>query len=245
MFPHMPGPGWACVLALSPPTALSTVGVWAWDPGTVVPTLTVVPDLAIFLLQLLSKPHHRPCQRTHHSPLPSPCQDLSQTPSQPPATGLVRPSFQAHQDLSVTEPVRTTVSPSASTVSVIGLFPVSPLSESLHRTCQSTCHSLLSPHKAWSTAWLTAPVTMSVTSSITVSITTHYIVSLCQALCHSLYRCCCHSVCHRLRHSASPVIAPVTAPFRDHISATPRCLSPDCRICHSPVTGPVSPCHRF
>lgn len=82
VFPHMPGPGWACVLALSPPTALSTVGVWAWDPGTVVPTLTVVPDLAIFLSQLLSKPHHRPCYRTHHSPLPSLCQDLSQTLSQ-------------------------------------------------------------------------------------------------------------------------------------------------------------------
>lgn len=45
--PQTPGPGWACVFAvllLSPPTAPSAVGVWAWAPGTVVPTLTVAPD---------------------------------------------------------------------------------------------------------------------------------------------------------------------------------------------------------
>lgn len=61
--PQMPGPGWArvfAVLLLSPPTALSTVGVWAWDPGAVVPTLIVVPDLVTFLSQSLSQPLHSP-----------------------------------------------------------------------------------------------------------------------------------------------------------------------------------------
>lgn len=56
LFPQMSGPGWACVLLLSPPTALSTVGVWTRDPGTVVPTLNVAPGLVIFLSQLPSKP---------------------------------------------------------------------------------------------------------------------------------------------------------------------------------------------
>lgn len=101
VFSHMPGPGWACVLVLSPPTALSTVGGWAWDPGTVVPTLIVVPDLAIFPSQLLSKSHHGLCHGTHHSPLPSPCQDLSQTPSRPPPRDLLEPPLQP-----LLEPVR-------------------------------------------------------------------------------------------------------------------------------------------
>lgn len=61
--PQAPGPGWArvfAVLLLSPPTALSTVGVWAWAPGAVVPTLTVVPDLVTFLSQAPSQSLSQP-----------------------------------------------------------------------------------------------------------------------------------------------------------------------------------------
>lgn len=116
----MAGPGWACVLLLSPPTALSTVGVWTRDPGTVVPTLIVAPDLAIFLSQLPSKPSQGPYCRTHPSPLHTPVGTPSQTPEQP---------------------NRTCGSPGLHTAPIMGLSPVSPR----HRTCWTPVPAPLGP----------------------------------------------------------------------------------------------------
>lgn len=81
--PQTPGPGVCCVAAVTANCSVA-VGVWARAPGTVVPTLTVLPDLVPFLSQPFSNPVsqpssepmatlvtacHSPCHSLYHSPI--------------------------------------------------------------------------------------------------------------------------------------------------------------------------------